>query len=160
MHYVLLLFQFTDRWMDEVQTVYSSFTKPFAACQCVNSACLSQSWGEKATSCSNFNGDSCTLSLIQLHSKLFPNEALSDPPPESYLPGSFDLVVVVVRCQDDVFMDAIQQPQEEFQCIVLGIPTKLWSIPGHDSLEREKARRDGTVNFLQTLVDLMCLLNE
>lgn len=56
----------------------------------------------------------------------------------SYLLRSFDLVVVIVRCQDNVFMDSIQQPQKEFQGVMLGIPTKLRSVFGHDCLEKGK----------------------
>lgn len=49
----------------------------------------------------------------------------STVPLDSYLSESFGLVVVVVGGQIDVFMDAVQQPQEELQGVVLGIPTKL-----------------------------------
>lgn len=56
---------------------------------------------------------------------------------ESYLLRSFGLVVVVVRRQYDVFVDAVQQPQEEFQGVVLGVATKLGSVLGHDRLRGE-----------------------
>lgn len=56
----------------------------------------------------------------------------------SYLSRGFGHVVVIVRGQIDVFVDAVQQPQEELQGVVLGITTKLWSILGHYSLERGK----------------------
>lgn len=54
----------------------------------------------------------------------------------SYLSRSFGFVVVIVGGHTDVFMDAVQQPQEELQSVVLGITPKLWSILGHYSLER------------------------
>lgn len=79
-------------------------------------------------------------------------------PAGSYLPGTFGLVVVVVGGQVDVFMDAVQQPQEELQGVVLGVATKLWSILGHYSLERGKSTRDESVFFLQ-LHNYHCLVD-
>lgn len=60
----------------------------------------------------------------------------------SYLSRRSGLVVVIVGGQDDVFVDAIQQPQEEFQCVVLGVTTKLRSILGHYSLQERKTDRN------------------
>lgn len=65
----------------------------------------------------------------------------------SHLLRSFDLVVVIVRCQDDVFMDSIQQPQKEFQGVMLRIPTKLGSVFGHNCLEKGK---EDTIDVFST----------
>lgn len=55
----------------------------------------------------------------------------------SYPFTSFGCIIVIVRGQIDVFVDAIQQPQKELQGVVLGITTELRSKLGHDSLQRE-----------------------
>lgn len=61
-------------------------------------------------------------------------------PLESYLSGGFGLVVVIVGGQIDVFVDAVQQPQEELQGVVLRVATKLRSVLGHYGLQRERER--------------------
>lgn len=75
-------------------------------------------------------------------------------PPDSYLSRSFGHVVVIVGGQVDVFMNTVQQPQEELQGVVLGITTKLCSILGHYSLERGKAHVT-KVLFLQNYYSLV-----
>lgn len=62
---------------------------------------------------------------------MFPHSLLG-----SYLSDRLGLVVIVVGGQIDVFVDTVQQPQEELQGIVLGITTELRSILGHYRLER------------------------
>ena len=57
---------------------------------------------------------------------------------DSYLSGSFGLVVVIVGGQVDVFVDAVQQPQEELQGVVLGVTTKLGPVLGHNGLQEQK----------------------
>lgn len=75
---------------------------------------------------------------------------------DSYLPGSF--VVVIVGGQIDVFMDAVQQPQEELQSIVLGITTELRSILGHYSLERGKAHLMKVEFFYSCIIKTVWLI--
>lgn len=58
-----------------------------------------------------------------------------DPPRDSHLQWKLELVVVVVGGQVEVFVDAVQQPQQELQGVVLGVTPKLAPIFGHDGLE-------------------------
>lgn len=62
---------------------------------------------------------------------------LSWPPGISHLLWKLELVVVVVGRQVDVFVDTVQQPEQELQSVMLRITPKLASIFGNYGLERE-----------------------
>jgi len=57
---------------------------------------------------------------------------------DSYLCGSFGGVVVVVGGHVDVLMDAVQQPQEKLQGVVLEVTAELRPVFGHYVLERRE----------------------
>lgn len=56
----------------------------------------------------------------------------------SYLGRGLDAVVVVVGFQDDILVQAVQQPQEELQGIMLGVPSELGAVLGHGGLGKRR----------------------
>lgn len=96
----------------------------------ITEAAMDPMWSPWRSSCKqNRNRCAVTPSCSENH------------PLVSYLPKSFDLVVVVVGSHVDIFVDSVEEPEEELQGVVLGITTKLWSIFGHDGLERRREER-------------------
>lgn len=68
-----------------------------------------------------------------------------------YLSGGFAFVVVVCAGGGiDVLVNAVQEPQQEFQRVVLGISPELRAIFGHNALDGRKQGKwsPGLINVL------------
>lgn len=67
-----------------------------------------------------------------------------------YLCRIFNLVVVVVAGQSDVFMNPVQQPQEKLQGVVLSVTTELGAILGDCSLKGRRQKKEEVCSTLLT----------